>query len=206
MPFFAIAAAFFLPGHLSGMMDRLHDPFGGFGGKGRRPLTLPYLVVSLCILAAIPIHRGRTAFSLYASTSQYPVSAVRWMKEQRLGGNCAVFFNWGEYFIWHLSGTSKVSIDGRYRTVYPVRVIDDNFNFFFAEKGWRNLIDSYPTETILIHPINPVAPRIAKLKDWALVFGSDTALLFVKKHKFPKLSAQPPVVVRVSGAEMVPFP
>jgi hypothetical protein len=206
MPFFAIAAAFFLPEHLSGMMERLHDPFGGFSRRGAHPLTLPYLAVSLCILAAIPLYRGRSAFSLYVPANRYPVAAVRWMKEQGIGGNCAVFFNWGEYLIWHLSDTLKVSIDGRYETVYPVRVIDDNFNFFFAEKGWRNLIDRYATETILVHPQNPVAPIIAKLPDWALTFGSDTALLFVKKQKFPELSARPPVVVRVSEAEMVPFP
>jgi hypothetical protein len=206
MPFFAIAAAFFIPEHLSGMMERLHDPFSGFSRRDRHPLALPYLVVSLCILAAIPIYRGRSAFSLYVPTNQYPVAAVRWMKEQRLGGNCAVFFNWGEYLIWHLSDTSKVSIDGRYETVYPVQVIDDNFNFFFAEKEWRNLIDRYSTEMILVHPRNPVAPLVAKLPEWALAFGSDTALLFVKKRKFPELSAKPPVIVRVSASAMVPFP
>lgn len=206
MPFFAIAAAFFLPEHLSGAMERLHDPFGGFTGKDQHPLALLYLAVSLCILAAIPIYRGCSAISLYVPHDQYPVAAVRWMKEQRIEGNCAVFFNWGEYLIWHLSGDSRVSIDGRYETVYPVRVIDDNFDFFFAGKEWRNLLDRYPTETVLVHPLNPVAPLISKLPDWALVFGSDTALLFVKKRKFPALAARPPVVVRVSGLEAIPFP
>ncbi|MEJ2745806.1 MAG: hypothetical protein P8123_09005, partial [bacterium] len=206
MPFFAIAAAFFLPDHLNGMMERIHDPFGGFSKKALHPLTLPYLIVSICILTAIPLYRGRSAFFLYVSPYQYPVAAVRWMKEQRIGGNCAVFFNWGEYLIWHLHDESKVSIDGRYETVYPVRVIDDNFDFFFAGDEWRNLIDRYPTELVLVHPLNPVSPLMAKLSDWALVFGSDTSLLFAKKQKFPTLSAQPPVVVRVSGSEMVPFP
>ena len=206
MPFFAIAAAFFLPEQLNGMMERLHDPFGGFTKDAPHPLTLPYLTVSLCILAAIPVYRGRSAFSLYVPPHQYPVAAVRWMKEQRIGGNCAVFFNWGEYLIWHLRDGLRVSIDGRYETVYPVRVIDDNFNFFFAGNGWRGLIDLYPTDMALIHPLNPVAPLLARLPDWALVFESDTALLFVKKQKFPALSVRPPVVVRVSDSEEVAFP
>lgn len=206
IPFFAIAAAFLLPAHLDGMMERLHHPFGEFTMKDPHPLALPYVAVSLCILAAIPLYRGRSAFSLQVSTSQYPVAAVRWMKERRLGGNCAVFFNWGEYLIWHLSGDLRVSIDGRYETVYPAAVIDDNFDFFFAGNGWRNLIDRYPTEMILVHPLNPVSKLVAKSTDWALVFGSDTALLFVEKKKFPELSARPPVVVRVPDSEMVPFP
>jgi hypothetical protein len=128
------------------------------------------------------------------------------MKEQQLHGNCAVFFNWGEYLIWHLHDTLKVSIDGRYETVYPEEVIDDNFGFFFAGPGWRNLIDRYPTEMILVHPLNPVTPILEGLSGWALVFKSETASLFVKKQKFPSLAAQRPVIASESGPEATLFP
>jgi len=206
IPFFAIAAAFFLPEHLNGMMERLRNPFSEFTRKEPHPFAALYIGVSLCILAAIPAYRGRSAYSLLVPPDEYPVSAVRWMKEQQLHGNCAVFFNWGEYLIWHLHDTLKVSIDGRYETVYPEEVIDDNFGFFFAGPGWRNLIDRYPTEMILVHPLNPVTPILEGLSGWALVFKSETASLFVKKQKFPSLAAQRPVIASESGPEATLFP
>jgi len=206
MPFFAIAATFFLPEHLNGMVERLRNPFGEFTTRDPHPLALLYVGVSLCTLAAIPAYRGRSAYSVYVPADQYPVAAVRWMKEHRLRGNCAVFFNWGEYLIWHLHDTLKVSIDGRYETVYPARVIDDNFGFFFAGHGWRSLIDRYPTDMILVHPLNPVTPNIEKLSGWALVFSSDTASLFLKRQAFPSLAAQRPVIARASDSEATPFP
>ncbi|MCX6340050.1 MAG: hypothetical protein NTX71_09060 [Candidatus Aureabacteria bacterium] len=206
MPFFAIAAAFFLPEHLDGMMARLRNPFGEFTQREHHPLAPLYIGISLCILAAIPAYRGRSAYSLRVPADQYPVAAVRWMKEHQLRGNCAVFFNWGEYLIWHLRDTLKVSIDGRYETVYPEEVIDDNFGCFFARPGWRNLIDRYPTEMILVHPLNPVTPFLEGLSEWALVFKSETASLFVKKQKFPSLASQRPVIAHASDSEATAFP
>ncbi len=206
MPFFAIAAAFFLPEHLNGMMERVRNPFRELAARDPHPLALLYAVLALCILAAIPAWRGRSAYSLYVPEDQYPVAAVRWMKEHRLHGNCAVFFNWGEYLIWHLHDALKVSIDGRYETVYPPRVIDDNFGFFFAGHDWRNLIDRYPTDMILVHPLNPITPVLERSPGWALVFSSDTASLFLRRQAFPSLAGRRPVISRASGSGNASFP
>ena len=57
-------------------------------------------------------------------------------------------FEWGEYLIWKRP-RSKVSIDGRFRTVYPEEVIQRSWNFTMGRDGWREIIEQYPTEIVL---------------------------------------------------------
>jgi len=48
----------------------------------------------------------------------FPARAVARIKDSGATGNMAVFFDWGEYALWHLSPRIKVSVDGRRETVY----------------------------------------------------------------------------------------
>jgi len=44
--------------------------------------------------------------------------------------NLAVPLDWGEYVLWFLAPQVKVSLDGRFATVFPEQVVADNFDFF----------------------------------------------------------------------------
>jgi hypothetical protein len=61
--------------------------------------------------------------------------AVTMLAGQSAGGRVLVWFNWGEYAIWHLSPRMQVSIDGRRETVYSDRVQTRHFDFFFDRPG-----------------------------------------------------------------------
>ncbi|MDD5556261.1 MAG: hypothetical protein PHN82_03320 [bacterium] len=204
MPFFAIAASFAMPEPLAAMLGRLGR--GGEGPSRPAPGRKAAWLLAAVVAAAIPLARGRSAFSLVVPADRYPVAAVRWMGERGIAGNCAVLFDWGEYLIWHLGGTVLVSVDGRYDTVYPERVIDDNFRFFFAGERWWNLIAGYPTEIILLHPENPVAPVIARLPEWSQAFRSGTAVVFLKRGVFPEMEQEGEGDVGMAGVRSVPFP
>jgi hypothetical protein len=205
IPFFAIAAAFALPEPLNETMRRLGYPFRGCIETKSRAKGSIALALSALVIASIPAYRGPSAVSLVVATDQYPVAAMNWMRKKGIRGNCAVFFNWGEYLIWHLRDAVWVSVDGRYDTVYPEKVLNDNFMFFFAGPEWRSLLADYPTEMVLAHPRNPIAGIMLKLPEWKMAFRSETACLFLKKARYP-LFEQEETVVDATPAQCVPFP
>ena len=102
--------------------------------------------------------------------------------------------DWGAYVLWHLSPGIKVSLDGRFATVFPERVVEDNFAFFNGAAGWRRLLDQYPTEAALV-PANSPCP-IGTLPGWALVVDSRVARLYVRAGTEAS-AALPQRVVRV---------
>jgi len=204
VPFFAIAAAFSLSTPLNTVMIRLRNPLRKSLENAAFALHKASFVFSALLVAAIFFLRGGSSWSLEVESDKYPVMAVRWLKERGIKGNCAVFFNWGEYVIWHLRGEIKVSIDGRYDTVYSEKVIDENFRFFFAEKGWDALLANYPTGIVLIHPLNPISAVMEKMPGWTLAFRSDTALIFLSDHAYPAFAGKEPSSADVQ--RRVPFP
>ncbi|MFQ5672038.1 MAG: hypothetical protein ACE5G9_03010 [Nitrospinales bacterium] len=128
-------------------------------------------------------HRAND-FKILVDPRVYPVYAVRFMQNNRLNGNILVPFDWGEYVIWHLPG-SRVSIDGRFRTVYPEKVIRANRAFSEGSAGRRVLLDEYPTDIVLIGKSlqNPRLPDAAG--GWMRIYEDWNSMLFVRQTASP---------------------
>ncbi len=65
---------------------------------------------------------------------------------RRLHGNLALPLDWGGYALWHGAPALKVSLDGRFATVYPAAVVEDGFAFFRGDGGDEaaRLLDAVP--------------------------------------------------------------
>jgi hypothetical protein len=109
------------------------------------------------------------------------VSAIGFLQRDPQGGNLAVPFNWGEYAIWRLWPTCRVSLDGRYETAYPdttVQIVDD----FFAVRGnWRALIDQYPTRLVLAPAGSTINERLAAEADWRREYTDPVATVWRRR-------------------------
>lgn len=79
---------------------------------------------------------------------EYPVGALRYLRERGVRGNLALPLDWGGYALWHAAPAIRVSLDGRFATLYPPAVVADNFAFF-AGDGAR-LLDAYETDLLLV--------------------------------------------------------
>ncbi len=67
----------------------------------------------------------KVRFNIIVNPNIFPVYAVKFLKDNNVKGNILVPFDWGEYAIWKLYPDNRVSIDGRFDTVYPIDVIKD---------------------------------------------------------------------------------
>ena len=75
--------------------------------------------------------RNLTCIPLDPTSRSYPdAAATRFIREHLPPGRLFVFFDYGEYAIWHLEDHVRVSIDGRRETVYSDALIVGHAAFF----------------------------------------------------------------------------
>jgi hypothetical protein len=149
-----------------------------FSSASRRLLGAAIVALAATQLWLTVLHYRRYGAQIFFDPREYPVDAVRALRQSGASGNIAVPLDWGEYVLWFLAPQVKVSLDGRFATVFPERVVQDNFNFFLGAPGWHRLLDDYPTQAALVPAGSPCPVR--SLPDWRLVYRDRQAELYVK--------------------------
>jgi hypothetical protein len=103
------------------------------------------------------------------TTFAYPVGAVQYLRERGFVGNLMVPFHQGAYVCWKLYPAVKVSVDSRYEVAYSEEWVDRMFRFYDAEPGWRETLNAYSTDMVLVPRIMPVA-RVIQQSGWQMVY------------------------------------
>ncbi len=122
----------------------------------------------------------------------YPVAAVKFMEKNHLSGNILSAFNWGEYLIWFTYPACKVAMDGRYETVYGEELCQLHSDFYYGRPGWRQILEQFPPDLILVDPRSNVYPLLQKALDWRQAYKDPGAALFVPHKGTPALSLSAP--------------
>jgi hypothetical protein len=135
---------------------------------------------------------------MYAA-GEYPVGAIRFLQARGMTGNLALPLDWGGYALWHTAPGIRVSLDGRFATVYPPAVVDDNFAFFHDEAGasGRRLLEAYDTTLVLVP--HGTATALDGQSGWQLLYADAVASLFGK-------SGTPAAGVKEPADEWLQFP
>ncbi|MBI2985992.1 MAG: hypothetical protein HYY45_04410 [Deltaproteobacteria bacterium] len=175
VPLFAIAAAPLLAKGIEGLLEWVKK-------RARESI----LAVGLFVLTLYQYYEaGRVLlehrFQLVVDPREYPTQAVDFLRRNGIRGNLAVPFDWGEYFIWKLYPEIRVSIDGRYTTAYPLSLVEDNWNWMEGKKGWRKLLERYPSEIAITNRYHPVTGLLRKDPEWVYIYSDPVAFVFVRK-------------------------
>lgn len=183
-PVFAILAAPFLCEKLS----YVARSSGKYNIGIRSSESYIILSVALLVLAVFQISVTidkfkKTGFNIIVDPGIYPVRAVNFLIKYDICGNIMVPFDWGEYVIWHLYPRCKVSVDGRFRTAYPEKVLEDHVNTMYNPSTFIKIIDSYPSDVLLLKN-NPVSLLLKKMPEkWLYIYSDPTALIYMKNNK-----------------------
>jgi hypothetical protein len=110
----------------------------------------------------------------------FPVRAVALLKDSGVQGRLVVFFDWGEYVLWHVGPGIQVSLDPRRHSAYPDAVYIQNFEFQNGVGNWDALLAEGPADMVLISKRFPAFNLMRTKKDWSLVYEDDLAGLFVR--------------------------
>jgi len=182
--FFTIAAAPYLAEGISDIVTKASTSVGR-----SKLFTAAWPVVSFVfIMAAVgQLYLGgriytQSGFRILVNPNEYPVSAVAFMRHNRFKGNLMVHFDWGEYALWKLYPDCLVSIDGRYRTVYPESVIQDHFIPGDDLERLYPVLAKYPSD-ILLYPRSPFTASLMKVgHEWTYVYSDNQAFVFLRQN------------------------
>jgi hypothetical protein len=120
----------------------------------------------------------------------YPLGAIDYLEQHHLSGKLLVSFNWGEYCLWKLYPQCRIAIDGRYETVYPENLYKEYFDFLMARKGWRNFLEHYPPDLILIELRSRPYALLSRDPQWRQIYADPGCVLFRRHRQDPPGPAQ----------------
>jgi len=177
VPLFALCAALPLTDQVDSAWQWLH---GRTRFRLSRPARALLAAALLAVAATQAILLSRRVLSDPAAivfvAEDYPVGAVRYAAAQELRGNLALPLDWGGYALWHLAPGVKVSMDGRFATVYPPSVVATNFDYFSDISGDHaaRLLTEYPTQYVLA----PTGWSIPRRDSLHRLYVDDVATLY----------------------------
>ncbi|HXD21606.1 MAG TPA: hypothetical protein VN654_31590 [Vicinamibacterales bacterium] len=105
--------------------------------------------------------------------------AVEFLRSQPGSKRLLVWFDWGEYAIWHLSPAMRVSVDGRRETVYSSRVQDEHLRFFFDAPGGAALPGTLAADYVWIPRELPAVRRL-DAERWRKCYEGPTSVIFAR--------------------------
>lgn len=123
-------------------------------------------------------------FKILVEPNAYPVHAVRFMNMNGISGKIQTPFDWGEYLIWKMP-TSKVSVDGRFTTAYPRKILDMNQNFSLGRPGWKQILEEFPPDIILTAKNERAHKLLVEEKDWIKIYEDPLSMIFLPKANPP---------------------
>jgi hypothetical protein len=141
-------------------------------------IAIGVAALALGQMARLAEHVWLAGGGVVYAADEYPVGALRFLHESGAPGNLALPLDWGGYALWHTAPAVRVSLDGRFATVYPPRVVEDNFALFRgdADASARRMLDAYDTNLVLV-PRGMATPIDAQ-PGWQRLYADDVATLF----------------------------
>lgn len=109
---------------------------------------------------------------------RYPAAAVDFLQREGLAAQRGFnSYNWGGYLIWR---EIPVFVDGR-ADVYGDDFLREYFNAFSLSTGWREILDEYDIEYVLVERAGRLAVVMEASNDWREVYQDEVARVFVRE-------------------------
>lgn len=148
---------------------------------------MPRIAINSLIIVAALVFCGLAAQRAAADqpsieAQEFPKAAVEYMKQQRLPQPIFNEYTWGGYLIWKLYPDYHVYIDGR-ADVFGEKLVAEFIQVNDGKPGWRELLQQYGTQTVLVKSDSAIASLLAEDSRWQKVFEDNQAVILVRKQQ-----------------------
>jgi len=177
---YSIAATIFGAGYVRDVLIQFFGKeFKFFVNRFSKPSKI-ILLISLIGATIAVIIKGQQFYGQIRVKPMYvPTATISMLKDLKLTGNLANFFDWGEYIIWYVGPNIQVSSDGRRETVYTPQIQAENVAFTNGLGDWNYLLDNYPTDMALVNKSFAMYNLIKLRSDWVLVCEDEQSAFFL---------------------------
>jgi hypothetical protein len=159
-----------------------------------RPLFNGAVVVLLAVFALVKwvsVAHNQDA----REAEQFPQKAVAFLRASDSPRRIFVYYDWGGYAIWNLFPDYRVFIDGR-ADLYGADVLRQFKTAIQLRTGWRDVLDNWQVEAVLLPPSCALAQALILDPDWRTVFSDSKAVILSRTHPAVEntgLSAKPAI-------------
>jgi len=186
VPFFALVATPILAGHLWTRLaayttNGLSSSQGSVThGSNRSAIALGALLLVVAPIVAVGLRiRNSARIQPVVEAREFPFAAVEFMRTNNLGQPIFNEYHWGGYLIWKSYPNYRVFMDGR-ADVYGDQLIEEFFRMHDGAKDWRNLLEHYRIQSVVVAPNAAIASLLRDNKDWKNVFEDRQTVIFTR--------------------------
>jgi hypothetical protein len=108
------------------------------------PAAAVAIVIAVVLIVGGAVTSASNVTCVRMAPDQSEPEVVAMVNQRALQGRLVVWFDWGEYAIWHFAPDLLVSIDGRRETVYTDQVMQKHLNFYYVPSSR----DAFLAETL----------------------------------------------------------
>jgi hypothetical protein len=110
---------------------------------------------------------------------QYPQSAIAFLRTNDQPRRVFVYYDWGGYAIWKLYPEYRVFVDGR-ADLYGDDLLRQFTTVVRLHTGWRDILDRWKIEAILVPPSSAVAQALLLDPAWHVAFSDSKTVLLLR--------------------------
>jgi len=144
-----------------------------------RLATAVALVVLVVLIVGAGAASARNLACVRIGADEPEAEVVAIAKSQALRGRLAIWFDWGEYAIWHLAPDLRVSIDGRRETVYTDRVVNGHLNFYYVPSTLQDFLTATRPDYVWLRSDLPVVSSLVA-GEWRPLFKGPRSVLLAR--------------------------
>ena len=135
--------------------------------------------IAVIILVVFFAKTGKINFKFDEKTK--PVSAVEFLKKEKIAGNMFDNDEFGDYIIYAAWPKYKVFFDGR-SDMYGADMLKDYLKVASTKPGWNEVLKKYHISWIIFNANSRLSLFLMQSDDWKLIYADEVANIFVKNN------------------------
>jgi hypothetical protein len=143
----------------------------------------PAVLLLIAVAAAFLITRGGpsplTCVDMASADWLPERAASQFVAEKALRGRMVVYFDWGEYVLWHFAPEIKVSIDGRRETIYSDRHISSHLELYGGTARGLEYLRELDAHYVWVPKSLPVVGKLPAL-GWYELYDGPRSVIFAR--------------------------
>jgi hypothetical protein len=163
------------------------------------PVVAPRSRRSAAIATAFAVCAVGVSVALLPRMTRVPVpehlmpdsEVARYVRDRKLNGHVLMWFDWGQYSIWHFGPDLKVSMDGRRETVYGERLLADHLRFYFGRADEWRYAESLNADYVWIPKHLPAAGALQR-HGWSALCEGRSSILLTRDTAEPRCTHEDP--------------
>jgi hypothetical protein len=178
--FFALSVLILLPIHPIARRNRATASSTSTSITATRAQAAVIAGIAVAGIATALFFTGRNMRCITMDEPWLPEpEAAQFVQQQRLQGRLLVWFDWGEYAIWHFAPDLRVSMDGRRETVYSTGMQDAHTRFYDDLPSGSELPDRIGADYVWMPKQFPIVSRLMGT-GWQPVFDGAVSRILAR--------------------------